>query len=1016
MVNKLLSYREEILFIEVAGLLHDIGKLSKVFLEYRQKWQDLTNGYDIDPHEKNYLDSHEVFDSMVPSKFKSFKIPANIDSGELNFSIKKAIDFHIKPGDELILKMLKAADRLDSAIDRNNPLWSAEQKDKIFRSNVFGYERNRIVTVESQEKARQELYTFLGGMLPDYFDHFDSEARIEILNGIKKAFDQGLADTTRPQNDTTLWEHSYAVASILKVLAVHYILRDEKLDNFEKVKFGIFGIGWDGMRFLSYGQKIGDIVGRKRIIEDVKEILKVLIEYEYPIGNEIYADDNGIYFIVPAGLDDDKLKELRNKIEEKVYKIAAQVSESELQPHIVEISETNTLTSLVSAIRDMKGKVSYPFDSSVNEFHEYFKSTLDTFEQGKTVCPICRLRPAEKEDEQKKICKTCKGRRIQNDKNEADECKPKNNETLFIDEIVDKNRKAALIVARFGLDDWLKGKMVRSLFVIEANGIEREVENLGNVKQFADKENKIKKKITPCFESNYQQIVHDINSFAKDDESSVKRAKCTTFLYHRRHNLDEDRIDPPEIYKDWLGIRDSVAEEIEELDSDKFDVLLYNILCAKSPTPSTLLDVWNTTLLFLNDIPKAIFKGLLPENRRLKLKTDRNDLNPEKYGGALDGEVVFKDGSVKKIDILIVNSNEIEVINETKSDSPTSRDWRDAEITITDPLLQLKVSEYQEGSSFVPFRTITATPNLFMAIVPADRAVEIADLIYQKYIEHFGKVMGRLPFSIGNIFFGRKMPMFVVLDAGKRMVDNFDKLGVKGIKFTVLKDEKDIASDAKFDLKCTLGKFNKTLTWRLPFRLGNCEDDFHHPYFTVNNKKGLLDDRKSFFKTVAGSVVHFSDIEAGDEITAFPNYYDFEFLDSNTRRYDITLDAGKRRKSNVADFKSKPFLLDELGQKIMCLWLELLQGKQLKGITDTKLRNLQSLWLTKYQEWEVDISNKSSCNHNRWIDLVLSSIQKEFKKIDDEYCALLQETIENGLFFDTLELYLGILKERIETK
>ena len=51
------------------------------------------------------------------------------------------------------------------------------------------------------------------------------------------------------------------------------------------------------------------------------------------------------------------------------------------------------------------------------------------------------------------------------------------------------------------------------------------------------------------------------------------------------------------------------------------------------------------------------------------------------------------------------------------------------------------------------------------------------------------------------------------------------------------------------------------------------------------------------------------------------------------------------------------------------------------------------------------------------MDLVLTSIQNEFKKLDDENCAfLLIETIENGLFFDTLELYLGIMKERIDKK
>jgi len=294
MIDKLITKREQIFFIELAGLLHDIGKLSKAFLEYRQKWQDYIDY--PDPHVDKFFDTitYEPFPSQVPEDFKTelLRILNFNEFEETDFSIKKAVDAHVRRDSVGITKLLKAADGLDSAIDRNNPLLSAEQKDKIFRSNVFGYEGNRIVTVESQEEARQELYTFLRGLLPDYFERFNCEARKEILKGIKKAFEQGLADTTRPQNDTTLWEHSYAVASILKVLAVHYILRNEKLDRIEKVRFGIFGIGWNGMRFLSYGQKIGDIVGRKRIIDDVKENLRVLIEYKYPIGNEIYADDD----------------------------------------------------------------------------------------------------------------------------------------------------------------------------------------------------------------------------------------------------------------------------------------------------------------------------------------------------------------------------------------------------------------------------------------------------------------------------------------------------------------------------------------------------------------------------------------------------------------------------------------------------------------------------------------------------------------------------------------------------
>ena len=262
------------------------------------------------------------------------------------------------------------------------------------------------------------------------------------------------------------------------------------------------------------------------------------------------------------------------------------------------------------------------------------------------------------------------------------------------------------------------------------------------------------------------------------------------------------------------------------------------------------------------------------------------------------------------------------------------------------------------------------------------------------------------------------MPMFVVLDAGKRMIANFDNLGngKKREAFVVTQKRECEESNISFDLTSSIGGFYKTFAWCLPYKLGNCDKDYYHPYFIVNScDKALSTKRSTFFKTIAGDVIHFTEIEKGDKLCVYPNYYDFEFLDSNTRRHDIHLDDG-RRKSNVADYKSKPFLLDELSQKIMYLWKRYLQGKQLQGITDTKLRNLQSLWLTKYQEWDVDIGNKTTTGYQQWANLVTSSIQKEFKELDNGQYGILQETIENGLFFDTLEIYLGILKERIETK
>jgi len=82
MIDKLISNRKEILFIELAGLLHDIGKLSKAFLEYRQQWQDY-NVYP-DPHVDNFFDTIHLnlFQTRFPqiSKQNCYEnlIPTNL--------------------------------------------------------------------------------------------------------------------------------------------------------------------------------------------------------------------------------------------------------------------------------------------------------------------------------------------------------------------------------------------------------------------------------------------------------------------------------------------------------------------------------------------------------------------------------------------------------------------------------------------------------------------------------------------------------------------------------------------------------------------------------------------------------------------------------------------------------------------------------------------------------------------------------------------------------------------------
>ncbi|MBW2164263.1 MAG: hypothetical protein JRF43_07460 [Deltaproteobacteria bacterium] len=151
----------------------------------------------------------------------------------------------------------------------------------------------------------------------------------------------------------------------------------------------------------------------------------------------------------------------------------------------------------------MREKTSSRFDSTEEEF-EYFTEYLQKFESEKTVCPICRLRSVEKEDIDKKICKKCRERRMQAAALKRVDVDT-NKQTVFIDEIVDENQGAALIVARFGLSDWLDGTMIRSLFVSEKNGIKKEVESLGEIEAFqVDIEKELKKKFKTLWSQRKQ--------------------------------------------------------------------------------------------------------------------------------------------------------------------------------------------------------------------------------------------------------------------------------------------------------------------------------------------------------------------------------------------------------------------------------------------------------------------------------------------------------------------------------
>ena len=68
-------------------------------------------------------------------------------------------------------------------------------------------------------RARRQLYCILDEIFASYSGahwSLSEEHYYEIRAALRRYFRPALSDTTRPNNDTDLWEHAYSVASILK--------------------------------------------------------------------------------------------------------------------------------------------------------------------------------------------------------------------------------------------------------------------------------------------------------------------------------------------------------------------------------------------------------------------------------------------------------------------------------------------------------------------------------------------------------------------------------------------------------------------------------------------------------------------------------------------------------------------------------------------------------------------------------------------------------------------------------
>ena len=945
--------------------------------------------------------------------------------------------------------MVTIADRRDSGDDEHTAM-GAPQRTNVYGATVFGYEANPI-DINCLDDARREVWVALGGALRD--DGKWSERRDEFMAVLAEQFSLTRGKTQRAANDVTLYQHSRAEATRFKA----YLARDLVDPTRQgQVAFRLLNVTWDAWRFSVHVPRLSDAAGRRDLIEEFKERVRCLVELEYPLGNVVYHDDSTLVALV-ADLEVEA--ELRAKIEG----LAREITNGEIVL-VVKLSPSTTRVTEIVAKREeaCQGKPQGEIAAWAAEW---------TDREGSVICPVCAHRPLPSNDDSH--CDWCGQVRGRGARRRLEEERG----TVWTGEISDRNGRLALLVGRFSLDRWLDGELLHTVLITSISGraqvqgfreypvcslVEALEACVGNSDTLSElipirarantlqaKLDQAQKKLESA-RTNPQIPEHLRTQRIRDMEEQLRQIKAqvepelislrggpllvdSIFTQHGGETDQRLREVATELFTDW-PLKEGYAAA----------------LARKNPSAARLFRVWETTEEFLTWAVPGAVKTLFDEDRARsehekryrhlweqaqRLRLTLNSVPQALKSGIYTVAVVNRDGQRYETEVFLSREQgQRPVMITINRLSVEDRNWLERcsdaghvqvlarETGRKEPRDELLGIQAVTPEDYLPYHVLSTSPEMLVAILPAEIALQVTQHIRATYEREMGKVMGRLPLYLGLFFMDKHFPMFVALDTARRAAELSDRLGDVTETWRVHQTP-TIATNAAGDQVYRLivqpelgsdGQTRSTYALEIPYQLGNGEPDYYHPYFIVSQAvSGFpLEERSTYLRTLAGYIVHVSELQADDRLKVYPNRFDFLFLDTVARRFDVRLDEQTRRRPHQLfgpRHSPRPYYLEDLrrmDQVWRWCWPE--------GMTTTRLHGIRDLLATRFEEWDLAKKEQTANEWQTYEKLVAQVLGKEFSVYtpgSPAYKGLCQAMLD-GLFFDCLELHLQILKEK----
>jgi len=896
LLKKLEDNRTAILLAEIGAYLHLLGRFSEEFIKSQAKDATNTNSnFDY----KNVCNVSSFFENTgleVLLKSANWKPLINITLSGLNeLSTNKVNNFcefiekHTwSDNPQGLLKILADAHGIVSGIDKalaGRGHSGKQRKAYTFKATVFGYEKEigllkatdlDNVNKEYIKRVKEEFFKEIKRILDNILQNksVSYENYTDFINTIKEYFSKTIGETRRSINEISLYDYAHTIASLTKSNLAKMIL-DGWYEPRGKSQWRILKINLSIIELLTKGLKIGDIFGYRQEIENVLDEIKKTLEFHYPLGNEIYRDSTGIYFSCPGIEDKDALKT-------EIISELKSLNQLDFSLQIEISDKSRSMVILASEREESLKEISYPHISFGNIKEELISSQNDG---DKELCPVCRIRLKSLRIER---CKKCEARYQERAQNWIQE--PKS--TIWLDEVSDHNDCVALIIGQFDLRKWLSGELLNT-FVSQTfdewKNTYATICSTLNIQTISD------------LEKGFEQLFNNSQNLNND-----MKEICKSFIGVKPDNFISDFWEP-------IAERDATVRSVSLTNNSEKAKHLIRLLFRKHPSLARIYRIWETTQEF---IQTTIFEGIL-DKYPFGTNTPFNELRRKRIEITIEPNPCIPIGATLDLDIegvrlspVCVDENKGIFITEANIQILSNKGKTLNEIALWMQGKNIKVkrendNKWQEGykismakpaddrfQDYIPYIKIYEYPDQFMALVPAYDAFDIAKKILEEYEIQFSKVRDRLPFHIGIIAFHKRTPLYVAMDAGKRLIETF-KNKTKTINAKI--DSIDDVSNNELGKYVRRLKLNPDpcyssvpIIWHISYSTGdpNQQDEWH-PYIRFNGNNPNRGNYSFDYTGNGDYVVHVKELKVNDCINIATSYFKITFLENAADRFRI---------------------------------------------------------------------------------------------------------------------------------